>query len=138
MNVSELFDLTHWVTDEIEETQIPHKYTILQGILQQNSQPNQPQQPLETQKNDLINSLKAVPLRKLTKHQLLLLHELGISKAVGEEGVGIIEDILYKNVIDVATSAQKLKEILEELNRGINKSNQVNYPAASYGALVPH
>jgi len=112
MNVSELFDLTHWVSDEIVATQIPEKYEALQAILQQHSQPNQPKQPFETQKNDLTETLNNVPLRKLTKDQLLFLHELGISQAVGEEGIKVIEDILYKNVIDVATSAQKLREII--------------------------
>ena len=111
MNVSELFDLTHWVTDEIVSTKIPQKYQTLQTILQQHSQPDQKKQPFEDQKNDLTEALKNVPLRKLTKDQLLFLHKLGIAQAVGEEGIDVIEDILYKNVIDVATSAQKLKEI---------------------------
>ena len=61
MNVSELFDLTHWVTDEIVATKIPQKYQALQQILQQHSKPNQQKQPFETQKNDL------------TKDQLLFL-----------------------------------------------------------------
>ncbi|MGR3294201.1 MAG: hypothetical protein ACUZ9M_09335 [Candidatus Scalindua sp.] len=37
----------------------------------------------------------------------------------------MIEDILYKNVIDVATSAQKLQEIHQEINKGIQKSDQI-------------
>lgn len=125
MNVSELFDLTHWVTDEIVTTEIPQKYQTLQTIIQQHSLPNQAKQPFDDQKNDLIKTLKNVPLRKLTKDQLLFLHELGISQAVGEEGIEMIEDILYKNVIDVATSAEKLKQIIKELNEGIQKSNQI-------------
>lgn len=125
MNVSELFRLTHWVTNEIETTRIPQKYQTLQAILQEHTQPSSMKQPFDAQKNDLTESLIKVPLNMLTKHQLLFLHELGISQAVGEEGVGIIEDILYKNVIDVATSAQKLQQIMEELNKGIDKSNQI-------------
>lgn len=53
------------------------------------------------------------------------LSHLGIAQAVGEEGINKIEDILYKNVIDVATSAQKLQEILQKVSQGITKSNQI-------------
>jgi len=125
MNVSELFNLTNWVTDEIVSTQIPQKYQALQKNLQQHSQPNQQKQPFETQKNDLTETIKNVPLRKLTKDQLLFLHELGIAQSVGDEGINVIEDILYKNVIDVATSAQKLQQIHQKITKGIQKSDQI-------------
>lgn len=125
MNVSELFDLTYWITKEIVSTQIPEKYQSLQQILHRNSQPNQQKQPFESQKNDLIETLRDVPLSKLTKDQLLFLQELGIAQAVGEEGVNEIEDILYKNVIDVATSAKKIQQIYQTLTEGIQKSDQI-------------
>lgn len=125
MNVSELFDLIYWVTDEIVSTEIPQKYQTLQQILQQHSQPNQQKQPFDSQKNDLIETIKNVPLRKLTKDQLVFLKELGIGQAVGEEGVNTIEDILFKNVIDVATSAQKLQKMHQALSQGITKSDQI-------------
>lgn len=124
MNVSELFQLTYWVTNEIEGTQIPQKYQTLQSILQQNSQPNQ-KQPFEAQKNDLIQTLQNVPLGQLTKDQLAFLQQLGIAQSISEEGVKMIEDTLYKNVIDVATSAQKIQEVLQKLNEGISKLNQI-------------
>lgn len=124
MNVSELFQLTHWVTNEIEGAQIPQKYQALQSILQQNSQPNQ-KQPFESQKTDLIQTLQNVPLGQLTKDQLAFLQQLGIAESVGEDGVEMIEDILYRNVIDVATSAQKIQEILQKLSEGVSKFNQI-------------
>ena len=125
MNVSELYDLTHWVTAEIIETQVLQKYQALHGILQQHAQPNQPKQPFEDQKNELLKVLSNVPLRKLTKDQLLFLCELGIARAVGDEGISLIKDILYKNVIDVATSAQKISQIQQDLKKGIQKSDQI-------------
>jgi len=97
----------------------------LQTILQQHSQPNQPKRPFEDQKNDLIESLRKVPLRNLTKDQLLFLHELGIAQAVGDEGIDVIEDVLYKNVIDVATSAQTLQQIHQKITEGIQKADQI-------------
>jgi hypothetical protein len=125
MNVSELYDLTFWITNEIHDAKVPQKYQALHAILQQNSQPNHQQQPFESQKDDLIETLKNVPLRQLTRDQLDFLYHLGIAEAVGSEGISVIEDILYKNVIDVATSAQKLQLIIQKLNEGINKSNQI-------------
>lgn len=125
MNVSELSSLTHWVEDEIVDTGIPDKYQKLLTILQQNSRPNQQKAPFANQKDALIELLKGTPIYSLTKDQIRFLHALGIAQAVGNEGVRSIEDILYKNVIDVATSAQKLQHILQELNKGIEKSNQI-------------
>lgn len=125
MNVSELYNLTHWITREIQQTKIPNKYQTLQNILQKNSQPNQQQQPFETQKEDLITTLRGVPLGKLTRDQLEFLDHLGIAEAVGQTGIEVIEEILYKNVIDVATSAQKIQQQLNQINQGIGKSNQI-------------
>ena len=125
MNVSELFELTHWITREIEETQIPNKYQVLQNILLQHSQPNQQKTPFESQKDDLIDTLEKVPLGQLTRDQLDFLYHLGIAAFVGKEGIEQIEDTLYKNVIDVATSAQKFQQTLQKISEGISKANQI-------------
>jgi hypothetical protein len=125
VNVSELYNLTHWITREIQQTKIQNKYQTLQKILQQNSQPNQQQQPFETQKEDLISTLREVPLGQLTRDQLDFLEHLGIAEAVGQAGIDVIEEVLYKNVIDVATSAQKIQQQVQKINQGIAKSNQI-------------
>jgi hypothetical protein len=126
MNVSELYKLTHWITREIEGAQIPQKYQTLQSILQQHARANQQRTPFESQKDDLFNALKKVPINQLTRDQIDFLSHLGIADAVGCEGVASIEDILYKNVIDVATSATKLQQILQKMKEGIAKSNQIS------------
>ena len=100
MNVSELYKLTIWVSKEIEAAQIPSLYQALQQILQQNSQSSS-KQPFEAQKDSLIKALEQVDLASLTKDQLAFLHELGIAEAVGDDGANAIEDVLYKNVIDL-------------------------------------
>lgn len=125
MNVSELYDLTYWIVEKIVNTQIPQKYKALHQILHQNAQPNQQQTAFESQKNELIDEIKQVPLTQLTKEQTLFLSELGIAQAVGKEGVSTIEDILYKNALDIATSAKKINQIHRKLNTGIDKSNQI-------------
>ena len=125
MNVSELFELTIWVHKEISRTDILQKYRTLIKLLQRHTQPNQQRPAFEEQKNDLIETLKKVPLRQLTKDQLRFLRELGIAEAVGEEGINTIEDILYRHVIDVATSVEKLEQLEQKIDTGIQKSEQI-------------
>jgi len=125
MNVSELFELTHWITLEIENKQIAKKYQALQTILHTHSQPNQQKVPFESQKEELIDSLSKVPLGQLTRDQLDFLHHLGISDYVGEKGVEFVNDTLYINVIDVATSAQNIAQVIQEINGGVGKSTQL-------------
>ena len=120
MNISELYNLTQWIQDEIVNKQIPQKYQNLQTILQQNSNPRQQNQPFENQKKDLIESLNTVAVYKLTQSQLIFLEELNILITVGNKGISILEDILYKNVIDIATSAQDISKIILNINAGRN------------------
>lgn len=134
MNVSELYDLTSWISEEIEGAQVLQKYQMLQAIIQQNLQPNQTSKPFENEKEDLITALRGVPLGRLTRDQVDFLEQLRIADTVGEFGIAELEDILYKNVIDMATSVQKLNEIISILNSGIAKSNQIK--AGLSGCLV--
>jgi hypothetical protein len=125
MNVSELFGLTEWVSREIEKPGIVKKYQDLHAILNKNAQPNQQKTPFSSQHTVLTEALKSVPLASLTKDQLLFLRDLGIADAVGPEGVEQLEDILYKNSLDIATATQKLSEIFNRLSNGIGKSNNI-------------
>lgn len=131
MNVTELYNLARWVDENITKTQIPQKYLALQQILQNNTQPN-PQQPLETPKNELVETIQNVPLKQLTREQLAFLHTARIAQSIGEEGVNIIEDIFYKNVIDIATTAQKMQEIYQNLTTGIERLNQIRAGLEGY------
>ncbi len=126
MNVSELFDLTVWIQNEIVEKAIPRKYQTLQQILQNQSNRNQAKQPFEAEKIDLINTLEGVQLSQLSQDQMLFLEKLGLAENIGKLGIEALEDILYKNVIDVATSAQKLQEKHQKIVEGIQKSEQIS------------
>lgn len=125
MNVSELYELTNWIDSEITNRRIVRLYQQLHSILQQNTQPNQPKAPFEEQKNNLIAALRDVALDRVTKDQFEFLGKLGIADAVGEAGVLALEDVLFKNVIDVATSAQKINEQIQKLSEGVSKSTQI-------------
>lgn len=125
MNVSELYDLTKWISIEIEQAQVLQKFQALQTIIQQHAQPNQQRQPFEAQKEELFETLRKVPLNHLTRDQIEFLSHLGIAEYVGKNGIDVVEEILYKNVIDVATSATKLQKIIQKISQGIQKSNQI-------------
>ena len=125
MNVSELYELPFWVNKNIVKTEIPKKYQKLLQVVQQNTQPNQAQQPFDEQKNDLIDTIRIVPLKQLTREQLEFLQTLEIAQSVGDEAVENINDIFYKNVIDIATAAKKMQEIHQKLGDGINKLNKI-------------
>lgn len=121
MNLIELYRLTKWVDEEIVKNKLPQKYSTLHSVLQQNTQPNQPKAAFETQQNDLIRSINTVELLRLTKDQALFLDKLGISPALGQHGVDQIENILFRNALDITTAAQKIQDIMKKLNEGIRK-----------------
>jgi len=121
MNVIELYRLTNWVNEEIVNEKLPQKYSQLHSVLQQNTQANQPKAAFETQKNDLIKAISDIELMKLTKDQLSFLDELGILSAFGQHGVEQIENILFRNSLDIATAAQNIQGIMGKLNEGIRK-----------------
>jgi hypothetical protein len=125
MNVSELYALTEWVDKEISNGQIVQKYQTLLNILSTNSQPNQQKRPFEAEKNTLIKALEQIDFDGLTKDQIEYLGMFSIAPYVGAEGVNLTNDILYKNVIDIATSAAKFKEIIQKINQGIQKTQQI-------------
>lgn len=125
MNVSELFDLTNWINTYIRKPDLVSKYTALQSALQTYAQPNQRGHSFEAERKDLIEFIKDIPSHSLTKHQLEFLNSIGIGNYISSEGVAYIEDILYKNVIDVADSAAKVAKIVESINNGLSRTEQI-------------
>lgn len=127
MQISELLQLSIWIDEKIKNTQIPQKYQALQSGIQQNvnARNNQPKKPFETQKNDLVDTIKEINTNGLTYQQEEMLSELSITQSVGDEGVERIQDILYKNSLDIATAAAEMAKITQEINSAIQKSDQI-------------
>jgi len=125
MHVIELYQLTEWIDAEIRRGNIVNKYQNLESILQQNASANQPKQPFESQKNELIEAIGRVPLSRLSIDQLNFLRRLRIAEHVGDEGIAYIEDSLYRNVIDIATSAANIRNVINDINYGLKKSEQI-------------
>jgi hypothetical protein len=125
MHVIELYQLTEWIDAQVRGEKILKKYQVLQSILKQNAAPNQPQQPFESQKDDLIAAIARVTLNRLSIDQLDFLRRLKIAPHVGEEGIADLEDNLYKHVIDIATSAANIQRIIDDINYGLEKSELI-------------
>lgn len=125
MQIEELYDLTTWVMSEIVEKQIIQKYQQLHQVLQQNTQPNQQKQPFEEQREQLISALKDVPLIDLSMGQIEVLQAIGIANNVGEDGVNLVEDTLFKNALDIASAAQRIQKSIQEINEGVQWAQQI-------------
>lgn len=125
MDISELIQLTRWIDREIRNEQIPQRYETLRQVLVANARPNQPRQPFESQRDELLTAIAKVPLETLTTQQLAYLQEIGIGHNVGAEAVSRIEDILFRNALDIATAGQRLGELTDEVKAGAAKSDEI-------------
>ena len=135
MNVSELNQLTGWIDDEIVAKEVLPLYEALRAILQANSR--QSQQPFEEEKNQLIAVVSKVPLESLSTEQLALLQDFGIGHHVGEEAVTKLEDILFRNAIDLATAVERLDAIVVDIQKGIERSQALQNALKGIGPSEP-
>lgn len=126
MTVSELYDLTKWADQQIRERSLPDLYTQLHAALNRYAQPNQRGNSFESEKQHLLEAVKAADPSYLTDAQRTFLDALGIRGFLGDAGAAAIEDLLYRNVIDTVTSANRLAEIAGELTEGISKLAQIS------------
>ena len=125
MDISELIQLTRWIDREIKNEQIPQRYESLKQVLLANVRPNQARQSFESQQEDLLTTIAKVPLESLTTQQLAYLQEIGIGLNVGADAVSRIEDVLFRNALDIANAGQRLSELTEEVKAGVAKSEEI-------------
>lgn len=110
MNLEELYELTLWVDKNIREPNLVSKYKTLYNAVNRNVQPNQQQQPFENEKNSLFEQLDGIKTDSLNNEQIDFLVSTEIFELIGSEGRKYLEDILYINVLDIATVASKINE----------------------------
>lgn len=125
MNLEDLVGLTEWVDVEIVRAGVMSQYQALQAILNANAQPNNAKAPFEEQKNALTTTLISVDLSRLNIDQLSFLDKLNIGPVVGQRGVDLVENILVKNPVDIATAVAQLGQTIGLLSDGVSKSAQI-------------
>jgi len=96
----------------------------LHGVLSNNAQANAQKQPFEEQQNNLIGTILEVPVEQLTRAQENVLEVIGIRGAVSIEGRMQVEDILFRNQLDIANAAEKIQEIIQAISNGIQWNRQ--------------
>jgi hypothetical protein len=126
MNVDELYGLTNWIKTNVVNTQISNKYQGLFNVIHTNTQPNQQKRPFENEKNALINALEAININELTKEQIVYIDQMKITPHIGHTAVEKSNDILFRNQLDLAACAQKIQEIINDNNNGLQISNGLN------------
>lgn len=125
MQIEELFDLTTWIEKELVGKQISQAYSALYSILHSNAQPNTAKQSFEAQKEALVIALKDIGLSLLSTGQLQILSELGLTEILGDEGVDSLEGLLFRNVLDIATTVQRIAEKIASLTTAIEWSHNM-------------
>lgn len=125
MYIQELYALSLWVQEEVVTKQILQKYQQLVQKLTENSQPNRQKQPFDIQKNTLIKALEEMNIATLNEEQQLFLNKLNIFNILGTIAIEELENILYKNALDIATATQEINRKYTLLNQGIAKINQI-------------
>jgi len=125
MYIQELYQLTLWAEKEIIEKQLIQKYQQLIQKLTENSQPSRPKQPFEAQKDNLIETLKSIKLAVLNEEQKNFLAKLNILDTLGENAIEKIENILFKNSLDIATAIKYITDMRTRLNQGMDKLTSI-------------
>lgn len=137
MQVEELVRFLDWLDEEVRKPDLVNLYQQLHKILNSNAQPNQEQQPIESQKDALIEAVLKVRLNALNYAQTRFAEHIGLLDLVGQRAKEAIEEVLYKNVIDIATSAQKIKKFQDSLSNLLGKMTQVSTGLSPYVEGAP-
>lgn len=85
----------------------------------------------------ILEAVMRVNLRALNDSQTRFAEHIGLVELVGERAKDAIEDILYKNVIDIATSAQRIKELQNSLNTILEDLAKVSEGLSEYVEAAP-
>lgn len=125
MQIQELFNLSVWYMEKIEGSNILKYLQELYNILYSNAN-NTTKQPFSTEQENLNTVLSEVNTIKLNDNQLEVLEKYNILKYLGKSGVNHIEDILYKNNLDLATAASKINDIISLFAQATNNFGSIN------------
>jgi hypothetical protein len=137
MEVEELNYVTSWVKREIEERGVLQRYQELFNILQRSAQPNQQKAPFEVQKDGVLALLRQIDLAQLNNQQLELLESLGVAGLVGKRGIAHLEDILFRNNLDIATAAKKVQDAMNQIGSAVTWATEVGARLQQHFRFAP-
>jgi hypothetical protein len=120
MQITELLKLIEWFNINVVGNEIPNKYSELFKKMNQNikRQPNVPLIPFEVEKINLCNAIKYINFQSLSIEQIRFLEvNLEIVDLLGEKGINLIDDTLFKNSLDMASAVNIIKNKSEKINQ---------------------
>jgi hypothetical protein len=131
MNTEELVELTSWISEQVVDRELPRLYAEIASALRNTA--NGSPQPFETQKDELTMELQKVDLPALSNDQRSFLKRLNLLEHMGQSGVSELQDILYRNSLDVSTAAKKIEDISTHIQSAVDRSKLIR---ASLSGLV--
>ena len=137
MQVEELVEFLNWLDREVRQTRLVDQYQQLFNVLSQNSQPNVTKQPFENQRNTLNTAVLNVKTNELNDAQLRFAKDIGLLNYVGTGARDAIEDVLYRNAIDIATASQKINQFRTSLDAILQNMQQVSNGLSKYVKASP-
>ncbi len=118
MNASELYQLTTWITENNEGDVLGQQYQALINAMHN-------QGSFGEEKDNLLSALKLISFAELSQEQIKLLEKLNIVENLGALAVEKIEDVLFRNAIDIETAIQKISNMHQEVDTGIQRLNSI-------------
>ncbi len=131
MQIKELLDLTHWIDENIKPLATAKSYQNLYSVLSGNTQGRQ-QQPFEEQKNKIIESINHIECKGLSHDQEDMLDRMGILSVIGKQGVNNLENILFRNNLDISTAATEINKIQQSITGAIQSSDALQQNLKKY------
>ena len=115
MQVSELIALQEWYFQQCHSNGLIDKFTALVEKIRQNISVSG--YPFEEEKEQLVDALSHMSFKSLTIEQEAFLTKLDLRSYLGENGIDQVENILYKNQLDIATASEKFGHIVENFSK---------------------
>lgn len=137
MQVEELVGFLQWLDSEVRKPNIIGLYAQLREILAVNSSPGQPKQPFEDQRKSLLDGVMKPNINLLNRSQVRFAEKMLLFDLIGPKAMDAIEDVLFKNVIDVATATQKISQFHDSLNTILQKASKISEGLSQYVETVP-
>lgn len=131
MQVSELLKLADWFKQEIDDPGILIKFKEFKVQVERNGNSSQ-KISFEVQKENLFEIIKIISFDELSLEQIDFLDKLNIKNMFGKEGINQIEEILFKNNLDMATAIKRINALNSQLNNAKTVFDRIRETLESY------
>ena len=122
MEVSDLYRLGKWFDSHVKTA--VREYQMLQQKLQHNAtQPKR--EPVKPELNQLLGTLRGMPMYELTGEQISVLEDQGIDGYIGPIGARNLESIVKSARFDPASANEEVQSIHSTLNESLSRMNVI-------------